>query len=162
MCCYPLLYDSMVRESFLRYKFYGAVSYAEPFASILADRLRSVSQGCDTVTWVPLSRRRKRKRGYDQAEQIAKGTAVLLGLDCERILYKNKETKTQSRLKGRKDRADNVKGAYALHDSKLVEGRRILIIDHIVTTGATLSECCRVLNKAGAEAVIAAAFASAE
>ena len=162
VCCYPLVYDSMVRESFLRYKFSGAVSYAETYASLLADRLRSMLSVCDVITWVPLSRRRKRKRGYDQAELLAKGTAVLLGLDCERILYKNKEAKTQSRLKDRKDRADNVKGAYSLHDSKLVEGRRILIIDDIVTTGATLSECCRVLKKAGAETVTAAAFASAE
>ena len=162
VCCYPLIYGNMVRDSFLRYKFNGAVSYAETFSSILADRLNSISPDCDLVTWVPLSRRKKKKRGYDQAELLAKGAAALLGLDCERILYKNKETKTQSRLKDRKERADNVKGAYSLRDKKLVEGKRILVVDDIVTTGATLSECCRVLKKAGAEAVTAAALASAE
>ena len=162
VCFYPLLYDNMVRESFLRYKFDGAVSHAETYSALLADRLRSVSSDCDVVTWVPLSRRKKKKRGYDQAELLAKDAAALLGLDCERILYKNKETKTQSRLKDRKERADNVKNAYSLRDSKLVEGKRILVVDDIVTTGATLSECCRVLKKAGAETVTAAAFASAE
>ncbi|MBR0351840.1 MAG: ComF family protein [Oscillospiraceae bacterium] len=77
-------------------------------------------------------------------------------------MYKNKETKTQSLLKTGDERRRNIKGAYSLCDENTVKGKKILIIDDIVTTGATLSECCRVLKKAGAEMVTAAAFASAE
>ena len=161
-CTYPLLYNEMVRESFLRFKFYGAVSYAEPYSAILADCVKEDPFCCDIVTWVPLSRRKKKKRGYDQAELLAEGLSSLLGLDCRKILYKNKETKTQSLLKNGDERGKNIKGAYSLCDENTVKGKKILIIDDIVTTGATLSECCRVLKKAGAEMVTAAAFASAE
>ncbi len=162
VCTYPLLYDEMVRESFLRFKFYGAISYAEPYSVILSDCFKDDPLLFDIVTWVPLSRRKKKKRGYDQAELLAKGISALLGLDCRKILYKNKETKTQSLLKNGDERRRNVKGAYSLSDENTVKGKKILIIDDIVTTGSTLSECCRVLKKAGAELVTAAAFASAE
>ena len=162
VCYYPLLYDAMVRESFLRFKFYGAVSYADTYSAILADCIRDDPVCFDIVTWVPISRRRKKKRGFDQAELLAEGLSSLLGLDCRKILYKNKETRTQSLLKNSDERRRNVKGAYSLCDENTVKGKKILIIDDIVTTGATLSECCRVLKKAGAELVTAAAFASAE
>ena len=160
-CFSALRYDGMVRDSFLRYKFYGAVSYADTYSGLLAESLKDIGTDFDLVTWVPLSRRRKRKRGYDQAELIAEGTSHLLGLDCKRILYKNKETKAQSLTRGGKERRNNVKGAWSICDNADVKDKRILVFDDIVTTGATLSECCAVLKRAGALSVTAATLAKA-
>ena len=161
VCLSPLEYDSFVRDSFLRYKFSGFTSYAETYSKILAGCVKNCGLSFDLVTWVPLSKTRKRKRGYDQAELLAKGVSDLLGLDCKGILYKNKETGVQSLTGGRTERKRNVKGAFSVMDEGDVKGRNILIIDDIVTTGATLSECCEVLKRSGAESITAAAFASA-
>lgn len=160
-CFSSLRYDSMVRDSFLRYKFYGAVSYAETYSMLLAEGIRDIESDFDLITWVPLSRKRKRRRGYDQAELIAEGTSVLLGLDGKRILYKNKETKAQSLTRDRKERKTNIKGAWSLCDGADVKDKRILVVDDIVTTGSTLSECCKVLKEAGALSVTAATLAKA-
>ena len=162
IACYtPLKYDSTVRDSFLRYKFYGFVSYAETYSKLLAACIEEQSIECDLVTWVPLSRKRKKKRGYDQAELLAEGISSLLGLDCKKILYKNRETKAQSLTNDHKERKQNVKGVYSLKDGERIEGKKILLIDDIVTTGATLSECGAVLIKEGAASVAAVALASA-
>ena len=161
LCYSALRYDQMVRDSFLRYKFYGSVSYADTYSRLMAECLKETAAGIDIVTWVPLSRKRKRKRGYDQAELLANGTSLLLGLDCKGILYKNKETKAQSLTKSRNERKSNIKGAYTLRKEADIKGKMIIIVDDIITTGATLSECCAVLKKAGAASVTAATFAKA-
>lgn len=160
-CISALKYDEMVRASFLRYKFYGFVSYAEPYAFLLADCMKNRGLEFDLVTWVPLSKKRKKKRGYDQAELLARDLSRLLGLDCRAILYKNKDTKAQSLTKDRAERKTNIKDVYSVFDSVYIRDNRILIVDDIVTTGATLSECCSVLKKAGASSVTAVTFAKA-
>lgn len=161
VCFSPLLYENSVRDSFLRYKFYGFVSYADTYSKLIAGCIAENGLTFDLLTWVPLSKKRRKKRGYDQAELLAEGISSLLGLDCKGILYKNRETKAQSLTGGHDERLSNIKGAYSLYDGIDIKGKNILIIDDIVTTGATLSECCTVLRKAGAGSVAAAVLAKA-
>ena len=113
----------------------------------------------DLVTWVPLSRRRLRERGYDQARLLAKATAKELGLPLTPTLHKQRNTQPQSGTGDAAKRRANITGAYRMKRGADVAGKRVLLIDDIVTTGATLSECARVLGKAGAEQVVCATVA---
>lgn len=159
-CAAPLWYQDAVRASHHRYKFGGLRSYAAPYAALMSqcvdDRLRGQF---DVITWVPLSKKRLHRRGYDQARLLARHMAPLLGVGAERLLDKPRDTKAQSGLSDRAARRANVLGAYATFPGAEVEGRRILLVDDVMTTGATLSECARVLKSAGASQVCCAALA---
>ena len=150
-CVSPLNYEGDVRASLLRYKFGGATGYAKVYGRLVAGTVRAELAGeYDLVTWVPLSRRRLRERGYDQARLLARSTAKELGLPL---------TPTLSGTGDAAKRRANIAGAYRMKTGADVTGKRILLMDDIVTTGATLSECARVLGKAGAEQVVCATVA---
>ena len=156
-CVSPLNYEGNVRESLLRYKFGGATGYAKVYGRLVAGTVRAELAGeYDLVTWVPLSRRRLRERGYDQARLLAKATAKELGLPLTPTLHKQRNTQPQSRTGDAAKRRANITGAYRMKRGADVTGKRVLLIDDVVTTGATLSECARVLGKAGAEQVVCA------
>jgi len=98
------------------------------------------------------------KRGYDQAQLLAEETAKALGTQAVPLLVKIKNNPAQSSLMDGRKRESNVAGVYKVPDPKLVKDRRVLIIDDIRTTGATLEEAARTLRKAGASQIVAAAF----
>ena len=100
-----------------------------------------------------------RERGYDQARLLAKATAKTLGMPLTPTLYKQRNTQPQSGTGDAAKRRANITGAYRMKKDADVTGKRILLIDDIVTTGSTLSECARVLGKAGAEQVVCATVA---
>jgi len=161
-CIAPLRYEGALRESFLRYKFGGMSSYAAAFGALLADCIKAEPEAVwDELSWVPLSAERLRQRGYDQARLLAEATARELGCGAVPLLEKGRHTPAQSGLTEAEARHTNVSGAFRVPEPGRVEGRRILLIDDIVTTGATLSECARVLRYAGAERVLCAALARA-
>ena len=108
---------------------------------------------------MPLSAKRLRKRGYDQARLIAEETAKLMGVECAQLLTKTRNIRAQSLTGGADERRKNVSGVYSPRDAELIKGRHVLIIDDIVTTGATLAECAGVLTKCGAASVTAATLA---
>ena len=110
--------------------------------------LREHAVSADVVTWIPLSRARLRKRGYDQAKLLAEEVAARQSLPCERMIEKIRNNRAQSGTKSAEERKKNVEGVYrAVTDCS---GARILLVDDIVTTGATLSEAAETLLKAGA------------
>lgn len=154
-CLSPFYYTGVVRESFHRYKFDGYRWYAPAYGRWMADCLRDyLNEPVDLVTWAPLSRKRLRKRGYDQARLLAREAASALKLEETPLLRKAVDTPAQSGLEGAARRRANVLGVYAMLPEAEVEGKRILLVDDIVTTGSTLSECARVLKTAGAERVV--------
>ena len=113
----------------------------------------------DTVTWVPVSRKRLRRRGYDQAELLARSACRLWETQPVRLLEKIADNPAQSGIRDAAARRANVLGVYeAVGD---VTGKRFLLIDDICTSGATLTECVRVLENAGAERVVCVAAALA-
>ena len=159
-CASPLLYEDAVRESLLRFKFHGAQSAAEGYGELLARCAAEELGGqFDTVTWVPVSKKREHERGYDQARLLAKATAKALGMPLTPTLYKQRNTQPQSGTGDAAKRRANITGAYRIKKGADVTGKRVLLIDDIVTTGSTLSECARVLGKAGAEQVVCATVA---
>ena len=155
-------YEGNVRRSLLRFKFYNARSYGVSYGRILAMRLqREYPDGFDMLTWVPVSRLRKLRRGYDQVELVAKAVGRELGLSPVPTLKKIRNNRPQSRLKDPAARRANVLGAYRLLEGAAVKGQRVLLLDDILTTGATAGECARVLLSAGAKEVHCAAVAAA-
>ena len=160
ICIAAFDYEGQVRESLLRYKFHSVTAYGPVYAEFLAKCIDESEISCDIITWAPLSWQRLRRRGYDQARIVAEETAKHLGLPCEKLLRKRVNTKPQSGIGDAQARRTNAEGAYACRSPEKLSGKRVLLIDDIVTTGATLSECASVLKQAGCAEVFAAAVAS--
>ena len=159
-CVSPLYYEGKVRDALLRYKFDGVIFYVTIFGALTARCVgEELSGSYDMISWVPLSRPRLRQRGYDQAMLMAMAAALELGDVAVETLHKVADAPPQSGTGGAPERRANISGAYEAADEELVRGRRILLIDDIVTTGSTFSECARTLGMAGAESVVCAALA---
>lgn len=152
---YP--YEGKVRESLLRYKFHGEKQNADYYAEKLAAFVKAAfpKDSFSLVTWVPLSEKRKKERGYDLAEWIARPLAKTLRLPCRPCLAKERGNRVQHYL-DRGARAENVRGVYACVSGGAA-GERVLLVDDIVTTGATLAECAGALLRGGAASVCCAA-----
>lgn len=159
LCVSPLYYEGAVRQALLRYKFSGAAACSRVFGKMLAKCIDESQISCDIITWVSLSRKRLRKRGYDQARLLAESAAKELDLPCKVMLRKIRDNPAQSGIGDYKKRHENVAGVYEAVNADIIKGRRILLVDDIVTTGATLSEAASVLKKAGAVSVTAATVA---
>lgn len=162
LCVSPLWYQDTVRESFHRYKFKGRTGYAKTYGRLMAQCVKDHLAGrYDLITWVPLSEESLKKRGYDQAMLLAMATALELGEVAAETLVKMRSTDAQSGLRDDSARRANVLGAYRITDPELVEEKRILLIDDVITTGSTISECARILRTAGASEVVCATLARA-
>lgn len=162
LCAAPLRYQDKVRDSIHRYKFKGRRGYHKVYGKLVAQCVHDHLDGrYDLITWVPLSDRRKRERGYDQAFLLASAAALELGDVAVETLRKERNTDPQSGITEDAQRRANVLGAYTPVDPELVAGKRVLLIDDVVTTGSTLSECARTLRTMEAEDVVCAALARA-
>ena len=162
LCAAPLRYQGVVRDSIRRYKFKGRQGYHKAYGKLVAQCVHDHLAGkYDLITWVPLSEKRRRERGYDQAFLLASAAALELGDVAVETLRKSRHTDAQSGLEGEAERRANVLGAYTAVDPELLAGKRVLLIDDVVTTGATFSECARVLRTMGAKDVVCAALARA-
>ena len=162
LCAAPLRYQDKVRDSIRRYKFMGRRGYYKVYGRLVAQCVHDHLAGrYDLITWVPLSHRRKKDRGYDQSFLLASAAALELGEVAVETLRKERNTDPQSGITEDAQRRANVLGAYTQVDKALVEGKRVLVIDDVVTTGSTLSECARVLRTMGAADVVCAALARA-
>ena len=159
-CVSPLYYTGVVRRSILRYKFRGASQYADVYGKLLADCIReSPGMEYDIISWVPLSDKRERSRGYDQAMLLALATALELDDVAVETLKKPHDVKAQSELGDKEERSANISGAYIVPDPEIITDKRVLLVDDVVTTCSTLDECARVLLSAGASGVLCAALA---
>ena len=160
VCAAPLLYEGVVRESLLRFKFHGVQGAAEGYGALLAQCVAEELGGeFDLVTWVPVSRERERERGYDQAFLLARETAKHWDTKPVRLLRKTRDNAAQSGLSSAAERQGNVLGVYKAENTEMLKNARVLLIDDILTTGSTLGECVRVLKEAGAKSVVCAALA---
>ena len=108
----------------------------------------------DVVRPVPLHRRRERERGYNQAALIAKPLAKRLGLPYKSVLLTRIRTRPEKHLLTLDEPWESVRGAFATRPGSQVDNLRVLLVDDVMTTGATLDSCARALKKAGAAAVL--------
>ena len=161
-CLSPLWYKDGVREGVHRYKFNAGQDHARLFGQLMAQCLRERwEKPADLVTWAPLHPKRRRKRGYDQAELLARRVGELAGLPAEHTLEKIRDTNLQSQAGEDEARKANARGAYRVLSGLDLTGRHIILVDDVVTSGATLAECASALRGAGADCVVGLTFARA-
>ena len=133
--------------------------FARSLAVVAADNSHAFS--ADIVVPVPLDRGRQLERGYNQAELIARPLARLLGIPFRSyLLLRTRPRPNQLRLT-RRERWETVRGAYATHKTAQVDNLRVLLVDDVFTTGATLDACSRALKGAGAARVVGLTVARA-
>ena len=155
-------YEGYSRSSILRYKFRRARHYAPGYGRLLAMKLQhEYPEGFDILTWVPISPLRKLSRGYDQVELLAKAVGAELGMEPVRTLRKIRHNRPQAQVSGSAERRANVLGVYRMAKDADVRDKRILLLDDVITTGATAGEAARVLLTAGAKEVHCGCIAAA-
>lgn len=150
-------YTGILRDAFLRYKFYGEMAYYTIFARLMRDGLLKMinKDDFDIIVPVPISKRRMNERGFNQTALFSKVVAEELGIEYSEIaLLRKRNTKKQSTLSSR-ERFENVKDAFLARED-ILKGKRVLLTDDIRTVGATMHECTRTIMAVGAKSVVGA------
>jgi len=149
------LYDDASKVLVLRFKHADRLEGVPAFARWMARAGADLLAECDVIVPVPLHRWRLLARRYNQAAMLALALGAAAGMAAEPdLMIRRRATPPMGRM-GRQERGLNVKGAFAVRERKVdaVRGRRVLLVDDVLTTGATVGECARVLTRAGAAAV---------
>jgi ComF family protein len=146
------IYEGALREALHAFKFSGKRALARPLGDLAVEQcVASLLEGIEAVIAVPLARERERERGFNQAALLAQRIAKRLGVPTRpRWLARVRATRPQSDLPAAERRV-NVRGAFRA--SRAVAGRHVLVVDDVLTTGATLGECARALRDGGARRV---------
>ncbi len=157
--------DEIVKKAIWLFKYKGLKILAEPLAELIYQRFKetrfplgnSVSkcQSDCVIIPIPLSKKRFRRRGYNQSELMAQFLSDKMSIRmAANVLYKTKETISQVEIKDREKRLKNLEGAFEIKNSETIKDKNIILVDDIITTGATLSEAKKVLLQAGAKKII--------
>jgi ComF family protein len=148
-------YSGRVRDVLLGFKYRNRRAVAAHLAGLVVNRVVAAGVRPDVVTWAPTSARRRRQRGFDQAELVARQVARQLGRPCRRLLERQADPSPQT---GRQ-RAQRLHGPdFRAHPA--VPAAHVLLVDDVVTTGATLRAAAAALRAAGASAVTPVAVAA--
>ena len=154
-CAAPLYYEDRVREAILQFKFKDKLGGMSCFGMLMAECAAEHYSGAfDAITWVPVSKKRLKKRGFDQTRYLTGSMCVDWHVAPIETLRKVTDNPPQSTLETEEQRRANVLGVYEAVNAEQFRGKRLLLVDDILTTGATLSECVRVLKEAGAGEVM--------
>lgn len=155
------IYDSFSRNAILRLKYSDRTDLRRFFVHFMLKAGYELFDKTDIITPIPLHWRRKLKRKYNQADILGELLAKKLGKPYHSYLLKRKRNTIAQEHKTAKDRLQNVKGAFQINKPDLVKGKTILIIDDVLTTGATVNACAKELKKSGAKTVYVLTIAMA-
>jgi competence protein ComFC len=152
-----VLANDLLLDIIHRYKYSNGLWFEHFLAEMLLQKAvpELAAQKWDLVVPVPLHPVKKRERGFNQAERLACHLAKAIGLPVNARLARRVKSTTTQTLLDRRQRAANVHTAFAvpLNEHKRLDGQRVIIVDDVLTTGATTSDCARALRAAGAEDV---------
>ena len=144
--------DLVLKKALWMLKYQGVKQLAKPLAELVKER---IWKKLETENWlvvpVPLSKNKLRHRGYNQAEMIA---GELSGDVRADILFKKFHTKSQVEVKNKEERLANIVGSFEIKNPETIKGKKIILIDDVFTTGATMREAKKVLKEAGAKKVV--------
>lgn len=148
-CCSPFFYQGIFADAVKNFKFKGYVQSSEKLAPVLCDCIKRTFDidNIDIITFVPMHKKKQKIRGYNQSQVLAEDISKILGIPCKTLLIKAKENKEQHKCLSSAQRRDNVKGVYKVVEDETIKGKNILVIDDILTTGYTMGECCKTIEK---------------
>lgn len=154
-------YSEITQEIVHLFKYRKYEKLAEPFSAAMSRVLQDndLTQ-FDGIVPVPLHKKRLKERGFNQAELMAARIGEQFDIELLNVLMRIRYTQPQAKM-NRQERAANVLGAFAVKEGAHVEGKRLILVDDVMTTGSTLNECARLLKEAGASAIIALTIARA-
>ena len=157
--CAPYYYDGCMEKAIVRFKNYGCKELGAEMSKRIAKTVKQRFDGVsfDIVTCVPMTKKKQKERGYNQSALLAEAVAKELNAQFRELLVKTVDTNPQ-RFSSAKERQVNLYGAFELAEGESVEGKTVLIIDDVKTTGSTLNECATVIMSGKAQAAYAAAF----
>ncbi len=155
-CVCPLNYENRVRQALLKFKSDNAKYLAEPFGKLIAERINQEKLNFDIIIPVPSHKKTIKRRGYNPAMLIAEQLGKITNKPIKEVLCKNVLTKNQ-KLLNYQQQQENLKDSIILTDVNAIKGKRILLVDDVVTTGATLEVCASLL--VGAKEIYACAVA---
>jgi len=155
------LYKAGLVRAIVLLKFERVEPLGRWFAGRLAEVAKREALAADVVVPVPLHRQRERERGYNQADLIAKPLARRLGLPYRAVLLVRTKPRPDKHILTMEERWDSVRGAFATRPGIKVDNLRVLLVDDVMTTGATLDACAKALRGAGAKSVIGLTVARA-
>ncbi len=157
---YIFEYRHIIRKLIIKYKFKQAPYISNFFSEFITKdkKIYRYLSFYDIIVPVPMSKEKRRKRGYNQTELIAKKVAKTIGISYKKLLYKKSGIATQSTLL-RYSRSSNIRNAFYIKDYLEVKDKNIILLDDIFTTGATAYECAKVLKEAGAKDILVVVIA---
>ena len=161
---YSLSYNRFIREKIKEYKYNGKNYMYKPFGQIMLDTINKLEldKNIDLVAYIPIHRRKEALRGYNQAELLADFISQKINKPLlQKNLVKIKWTNDQSHS-NKIDRISNLKDSFHIKDSSIIQGKRILLVDDVITTGSTMEECSKILIKNGAIEIIGLALTSSK
>lgn len=144
-------YDGVLKDLIHCFKFHGMRSLSAPLGGYLAEAFPR-SERLDAIVPMPIHWTRRMVRGFNQCELLARELSRHTGVPVAKLLVRVKRTQKQSNLAGAK-RRKNVKGSFGTADAEPIRGKRVLLIDDVLTTGATVNEAARELKRHGAARV---------
>lgn len=148
-------YNEMIRQRLIEYKFQDKSYMYKTFAKIILKNKKVCGflEKYDIMIPVPIHKKRRLKRGYNQTELIAKEICKNISLELKTdVLIKQKNIKAQSEL-NKNERKQNIKNAFEIKNINEIIDKKILLFDDIYTTGSTVNECSKILKKAGAKQI---------
>ena len=143
-----------LKEIIHQFKYRSHRSLARPLAHLLhsAYRLHFEQLASDAMIAVPMHPSRERERGFNQTAELCKHFSRSTHIPIEQVLLRKRPTKVQAGL-SRRERRLNLRGAFKVSRKERIEGRSLLLIDDVFTTGATVNECAKILKESGARRV---------
>ncbi|MGG7142234.1 ComF family protein [Clostridium nigeriense] len=145
-------YNGVLKKLVLEFKYKQNFVAGKILAELLNDVIKNKNIEIDCIMFIPSSKKALKERGFNQCEYLAKEINKSLKLKICKDLVKAKNIKEQ-KLLSKEDRFKNIKGAFSLKTNKNIKNKRVLIIDDVVTTGATLYECEKLLRENGASEI---------
>lgn len=146
-------YGGVLKELILKLKYYSNFTAGDILAELLGQYIiDNYRYDKFIITYIPLSKKSKKKRGFNQCQYIAEKISRNLDICCKEVLIKRKDNREQKKLKYN-ERFENIKNIFELKNNINIKDLRVIVIDDVTTSGATMEEACRILKKYGAKEI---------
>jgi len=159
----PYIYEDNAQKLVYKLKYGNEKYLAKYMAEMMYDCFENQRNLPDMITFVPMHKKRQKERGYNQAEELAREFSKIINVECVELLKRNIHTQNLARMSA-PERREAVKGVFSIVESNktLVKDKNILLIDDVLTTGATSGACSEILKKNGAKRVEILTFATSK